>query len=104
MVNMVNNQMVGSGHYHPVHLETFGPGTSGGVKSATVGVDEPLEFRQPVVIVGIDEGEFALCKGDPAGRFGACFGKPAGAEIGATCVKRQGPPLADEGPSAFSRG
>ena len=58
MVDMVNHQMVGSGHYHPVHLEGFGPEASGGVESVACRVvDVPFIFNQLVVIVCIDDSE-----------------------------------------------
>jgi hypothetical protein len=96
MVNMVNNQMVGSGHYHPVHLEAFPLETPGSVKSVAPGVDVPFIFNQPVVIVGIDDGEFSLCERDFAEAWKSEFAICAGAEIGATAVKWEGPPCAGE--------
>ena len=95
MVNMVNDQMIRSGHYHPVHLEAFAPGASGGVKSVAVGVDEPFIFNQPVVIVCIDDGEFSLCKGYRPGYRQAELEISGRVEIRAGLVQLKNMPFAD---------
>ncbi len=96
MVNMVNNQMVGSGHYHPVHLEAFSLEASGGVKSVACRfVDVPFIFNQPVVIVGIDDGEFSLCKGYRPGYRQAELEISGRVEIRAGLVQLKNMPFAD---------
>ena len=97
MVNMVNNQMVGSGHYRPVHLNMFSITFSDGIKFGFGGlVGAPLKFRQLVIVFRIDDSELSAGKGNPPGRLGACFEGTAWIEVGAGLFEQYPPPPADE--------
>ena len=65
-----------------------------GCSCATIG--EPSKFSQLVIIVGVNECEFAAGKGYPPDGFGAEFKISARIEIGAFTVDMHPPPSADE--------
>ncbi len=66
MVYMVDEKMPGRVDYFTVHLNIKslfpGPGGSDGIIGISVLAGVPLVLAQPLVIFGVHDGVFALCK------------------------------------------
>jgi len=65
---MVALQAVGSFGHFAVHADYFSPfaelvPASDGVKLAVIFADVPFVFDEPVIVIGIDDGELALGQG-----------------------------------------
>jgi hypothetical protein len=87
---MVNDEVIRAIHYLTMHSSRL----STRVKCFDAEHGEPLKLRQPVIVLCIDEGEFAFGKRYPPGGLGIGFEGFARLEISATAVKGQGPPFA----------
>ena len=94
--------MVWCVHYQAVHLDHFSAISSGGVHCCAAELGVPVKLSQPVIVLGIDKGEFSLGKGYSAGRFGAGFEGAARIEIGAGLFELDYPPSADVAGSLFT--
>ena len=73
MIHMVDEEMVWRAQYLPVHFKSdtlfADSNASDGIKGTVAPGSVPFVFIQPLEILRIDDGVFALCKRYPAERI-----------------------------------
>ena len=105
MVDMVNEKMSRGIHYETVHLHFSACYYAASVECTEAGGGRPCEFGQPVIIISVNESEFAFCKGYSPDGFGAGLKISARIEIRARLFEKDYPRPADEvGPLFAGKG